>query len=84
MLQQIQDSANICACLRRLCGRRRDNAEADNTLDQTDILDETQAMEDYQPKGPMKKRVVPNSNQDKWLYYLLTNLNKMNEDSDWV
>ena len=32
----------------------------------------------------MKKRVVPNSNQDKWLFYLLTSLNKMVEDSDWV
>ncbi len=31
----------------------------------------------------MKKRVVPNNNQDKWLVYLLNNLNKAN-DLDWV
>ena len=31
----------------------------------------------------MKKRVVPNNNQDKWLFYLLTNLNKAN-DLPWV
>lgn len=33
--------------------------------------------------GPMKKRVVPNNNQDKWLVYLLANLNKAN-DLPWV
>jgi len=31
----------------------------------------------------MKKRVVPNNNQDKWLVYLLNNLNKAN-DLAWV
>ena len=31
----------------------------------------------------MKKRVVPNNNKDKWLVYLLNNLNKAN-DLDWV
>ena len=33
--------------------------------------------------GPIKKRVVPNNNQDKWLFYLLQNLNKAN-DLAWV
>ena len=33
--------------------------------------------------GPMKKRVVPNKFQDKWLAYLLNNLNKAN-DLVWV
>jgi hypothetical protein len=32
----------------------------------------------------MKKRVVPNSNQDKWLFYLISNLNKIVDDADWV
>jgi len=31
----------------------------------------------------MKKLVVPNNHQDKWLVYLLTNLNKAN-DLFWV
>ena len=30
-----------------------------------------------------KKRVVPNNNQDKWLVYLLQNLNKAS-DLPWV
>lgn len=34
-------------------------------------------------QGPIKKRVVPNNNQDKWLFYLLQNLNKAN-DLPWV
>ena len=33
--------------------------------------------------GPTKKRVVPQRDQDKWLYYLLQNLNKAN-DLAWV
>lgn len=49
------------------------------------MLDDSQLLEDFveQSKGPMKKRVVPNNNQDKWLVYLLNNLNKAN-DLDWV
>ena len=31
----------------------------------------------------MKKRVVPNKYQDKWLFYLLQNLNKAT-DIGWV
>ena len=31
----------------------------------------------------MKKLVVPNNHQDKWLFYLLQNLNKAN-DLPWV
>ena len=34
-------------------------------------------------KVPKKKRVVPMNNQDKWLGYLLENLNKAN-DLLWV
>lgn len=34
-------------------------------------------------QGPIKKRVVPDNNQDKWLFYLLQNLNKAN-DLPWV
>jgi len=34
-------------------------------------------------RGPAKKRVVPNNNQDKWLVYLLDILNKAS-DLPWV
>ena len=36
-----------------------------------------------QARGPIQKRVVPNNNQDKWLVYLLNNLNHAN-DLPWV
>ena len=40
--------------------------------------------EDIPKPGVPKKRVVlPNSNQDKWLQYLVSNLNEMT-DIDWV
>ena len=48
-------------------------------MDDSRVLDNSALLEEYVEKqGPMKKRVVPNSNQDKWLFYLLTNLNKAN------
>ena len=34
-------------------------------------------------RGPTKKRVVPNNNQDKWLVYLLEILNQASE-LPWV
>ena len=50
-------------------------------LDQTAFLDQ---YEENQNRGlATKKRVVPQNNQDKWLYYLLQNLNKAN-DLAWV
>lgn len=41
-------------------------------------------MEEHVAKqGPIKKRVVPNNNQDKWLAYLLEKLNSA-DDLPWV
>lgn len=51
-----------------------DTQDLDNSVN----LDQRMAV-----AGPMKKRVVPNNNQDKWLVYLLANLNKAN-DLPWV
>lgn len=57
-------------------------------LDNSEILDDTGVMEDVlndreHRQTKTKKRVVPNNNQDKWLVYLLQNLNKAS-DLPWV
>ena len=45
-----------------------------------DVLNDRQERKTMQKT---KKRVVPNNNQDKWLVYLLQNLNKAS-DLPWV
>ena len=56
-------------------------------LDNSELLDDTAMMEDLAERRgtrrATKKRVVPNNNQDKWLVYLLQNLNKAS-DLPWV
>ena len=47
-------------------------------------LDNSALLDQYEEnKALVKKHVVPNNNQDKWLFYLLQNLNKAN-DLPWV
>lgn len=66
-------------------GQDRDEDLENDPIEDSQLLDNDDLMGDYveQTKGPMKKRVVPNNNQDKWLVYLLNNLNKAN-DLNWV
>lgn len=70
----------LCACCK--CCFRNDTQEEEDLdvsyLDRSGINEEV-----VHPKVPKKQVVLPNSNQDKWLAYLLTNLNKM-DDIDWV
>lgn len=82
-----QESAQLFNCFR--CCRRGGAADLDD-LDNTVMMDESQLLDNSvvleqleETAGPVKKRVVPNSNQDKWLFYLLQNLNKAN-DLPWV
>ena len=57
----------------------------DILLDQSlDMMESQEIMETMAEKrGPTKKRVVPNNNQDKWLVYLLEILNQASE-LPWV
>ena len=53
-------------------------------MDDSQLLDNSALIDHFEKhQGPIKKRVVPNNNQDKWLFYLLQNLNKAN-DLPWV
>ena len=54
-------------------------------MDDSQLLDNSVLLENFEAeeKVPKKKRVVPMNNQDKWLGYLLENLNKAN-DLLWV
>ena len=86
--QKTQESAALFNCF-KWC-RRRQAEQVEDDFDVTLIEDQSIDMDDSavaQPiienKGPMKKRVVPNKFQDKWLVYLLNNLNKAN-DLEWV
>ena len=93
--QKTQESAVLFSCF-KCCRRRRDNnTNVDENLDSSVYLDQ-ESHQSYmdnsallehdqyvENKGFFKKRVVPNNNQDKWLFYLLQNLNKAN-DLPWV
>lgn len=73
----------------RCCRRNQPDQEWQTDLTQDIILDESihessvMINEMAEKRGPAKKRVVPNNNQDKWLIYLLNILNKSN-DLPWV
>ena len=91
--EKTQEKAILFSCWK--CCRRRTTAAVGENLDTTVFLDDDEsnsnmdnsALLEYdqyvENKGFFKKRVVPNNNQDKWLFYLLQNLNKAN-DLPWV
>lgn len=82
LLQQVKRRGRLCACCK--CCFRSDHHEDDDIDADMSMIDVNNMTDDIPKPGVPKKRVVlPNSNQDKWLQYLLSNLNEMT-DIDWV
>ena len=68
ILDTTMRAAKLCACFS--CCKRQPAQEEFLDLEQVILENDEQ---------PNLKIVVPNSNQDKWLQYLINNLNVVNE-----
>ena len=85
--QQTQEAARLFRC----CRRRRKAREEVNAVDEAALMDDSQILDnsvllenfEADERAPKKDLVVPMSKQDKWLHYLLDNLNKA-DDLLWV
>lgn len=72
LYQKIQDSTRLCQCLPCVRPNRREN--------ENDDLEEEQVL---LRNGKIKRKVIPNTNQDTWLKYIVMNLGEM-DDIVWV
>ena len=72
LYQMIQDTTGLCQCCPCLRPNRREN--------ENDDLEEEQIL---LRNGKIKKKVIPNTNQDTWLKYIVMNLGEM-DDIIWV